>query len=627
MATVEFVEGLAAGGNHDDTLGAADSVIHNKFPLLDGTRPLTGLPKVTDTAGVPDYAPILAYELTTKAYVDGSHLSSHTALDDLVVSDDHTQYIHVDGRRVFDTNIAGNWPSVSNNGTTPDGVPSALFHLTTKSYVDGKLTDLGALELVSYVDIWGRHDIVSNQLYTPQNNQHFLSDVTQSELANIDYITNYTMKFLLSETDEFFDFFESKLEFSDSFTETVIDAGTNTGMLVEKTTERLEGIDRIEITNGGTGFFVIDYESANPLSPVTFSGLYRADGVAPGTYSLTETVVFPDSDTGVDANMVVAQVVGDVEYMEIVNDGGNALTALKDNWYSFEIVGTGYQTATWEVLVTNGGPEVLDDPITDGYISDVKRDTTSANLGVGLGYSGNLILPIGGILGITGTFELQPYVTGEITNIEINTIGTGYDEVSYNLTEATKDAPFPFTYSGEGTANLGTLNVTFHNPVNEKLKLSHYNPDTSVVDELPDYTSGYIRTSGQVISSLTFDEWGHITGITEAGTGGQSWVHHLESVDGATITAVGDTSYWVYPEGGPVTVNLPAVPVSGTVIVIDDYRGNSLTNNITVSPDASDYMEGVLADDVIIDVDGSSVAFTFLTDVNDTTFGWRYKVI
>lgn len=109
--------------------------------------------------------------------------------------------------------------------------------------------------------------------------------------------------------------------------------------------------------------------------------------------------------------------------------------------------------------------------------------------------------------------------------------------------------------------------------------------------------------------------------------GGMSWVHHDVTVDGATINASSDTGYFVNTSGGSLTVNLPVTPTIGTTVTIDDYRGNSATNNITVSPNGVDYMEGVLADNVIIDIDESRVIFTFLNDTTDTTFGWRYKVI
>lgn len=587
IATVEYVDALVGGGNHDSLIGVNTSTAHEAFPLLTGARPFTGV--------ISGVTPTIDAHLATKGYVDTTLITSHSALADLVIPDDHTQYIHVDGRRVFDT--TSNFPAVSNNGTTPDAAPTQLFELTTKDYVDGKLTDLGNLELFNYVDVWGNHPIVSNQTYVVQHLQHPFKDASLDELANIDYITNYTSKFVVSFDDEHFDFFDAKIETDNTATiDKTLNDGTLTGIKVETTTTSLEGIDRIQITNGGTGFFVFDPESKVTTYPHTFldatnSGIFDSTGTS-GT-DLTETVMYPNSDLGTDADILVLQVVGDVEYMEIVNDGGNTLTALKDNWYTFIVAGDGYQKATWEAFVTNAGPEVADDPITDGYISAVRRDTTADNLGVGAGYSSTRTYPMNSIIGILGTFSLQPYVTGAVTNFEVVTAGTGYTSASYNLIDGNEGF---FTLSGEGTSGGlitgNTLNLTFENPLNEKLKFSLYASDSQ----------------WEIKSGTAFElEYGK---------------SYFVDVNTSNITVT-------LPDEdlGGVGVNAPQL---GNTFTIDDYKNGteSITPRyIRVQPHATQggnlLVEGSTTTPMDIDVAGSRVIFTYV----DATYGWRYKVI
>jgi hypothetical protein len=708
FVTKEYADGLLTGGSisHGSLLNL-DADDHAgptyAYVLASGTRAFTGtVDGVAPTDNLYDDDATELNTLVTKGWVKAelteptaTNYINHSNIANLTASDDHTQYVPVDCSRPFDTTGAANaFPYVSNDTINPDDEPTFAYHLTTKKYVDDTIQTLSGIELIDYVDVFGRHAFVNNQRYIIRTNHTPFINVQRDDLVNKYYVDSYTGKTLVSVDDRYHGFFNEKIETDDANPTTSIYDGVDTGVVVEKTDELLGGISYAEITDGGTGFFM--YDSWDDLwIPQTFdTDVWSAAGV--GSQSITETNVIILSDTtnantgfglafdnitvstgavtggtlthggygytalslldlgggtgsgaimwiltvnattgaietydfvtggatggtgytagdnltGSNADLRVEHVVGDVEYIQV-----QSLTSISGDpnaTYEFTVIGDTPpdNLAVWSVTLDGAGTA----------IASIQR------VSAGTGYSNHGTPDITSIPDVTGTFVLRPYVIGEITSFKPEETGYGYTSPTYLLSEP---ASASFITSGEGTTNLGTLSVTYNNPVNEKLKLSQYVPPISGDGDnvLSTYAGGYTRTAGQVISALEFDEYGNITKIAEAGTGGQSWNHHKFSVDGATLNATGDNSYWVHPDTGAVTVNLPAAPVSGTVVVIDDYRGVSATNNITVSPDASDYMEGVLADDVIIDVSGSTVTFTYFTATADTTFGWRYKVI
>ena len=152
-----------------------------------------------------------------------------------------------------------------------------------------------------------------------------------------------------------------------------------------------------------------------------------------------------------------------------------------------------------------------------------------------------------------------------------------------------------------------------------------------------DYTAdpinnGYDRVTGNVISSIRFDEWGHITEISEEGIGGATWI--LENT--GDFELVYNNNYFVdVPTiGTNVIVTLPdsgvTAPSIGNTFIIDDYKDGTESTTpryIRVQPHANDggnlLVAGSAATPMDIDVAGSRVIFTYV----DGTYGWRYKVI
>lgn len=594
LATVEYVDDVVSVGSiAHSALGSLTSPAddHTQYIHTDARRDFTGKVKGLATLG-GDHD----LTLTTKGYVDGVVISSHSSLSDLT-NDDHLQYIRVDGFRVFDTTTA--FPGVSNNTFLPDDTPTQPWDLTTKKYVDDGIATLGTAELFDYVDIYGRHTQLSNQGYTTKYDQNPFFSLTDNQLVSKQYVDTYAKGFVVSSSDSYFDSFVNKVETDDAATTTNIYVGTDTGVVVEKTADRLGGIAYVDITDGGDGFFSYKYDDVG--YPQTFNtNVFNSSGI--GGQSITETQMFPPDDgAGIDGDIRIENVVGDVEYFQIV---AQSVSGTIDGDYEFPVVGDtpSSSQAIWSVTVAAN------------VITSVQR------ISVGSGYSS--AYDVTSIAGVSGTFTLRPYVLGTLTKIAVETAGSGYTSPTYNLTEATKAA---FTISGEGTSGLlGTLDVTFHNPINEKVKWSHYISDISAVDALTTYGGvGYTRTTGQVIGSLTFDAWGHITGITEQSTGGATWLLVDETDTGLVLDT--NTNYFADTTTAAFELRMPVAPILGTTIVIDDYNANSSIFEITVndSTGANLLVEGSAATPFIIDVNGARVTFTYI----DGTFGWRYKVI
>ena len=378
-------------------------------------------------------------------------------------------------------------------------------------------------------------------------------------------------------------------------TTTSIYDGTDTAVVVDKTTELLGGISYVEIVDGGTGFFIYD-SSAGAWTPQTFN-TDVFDSTGTGGQSITETQLYPPNDGGgVDADIRVDSVVGDVEYIQIVSQ---ALSGTGDGTYDFDVWGDtpNSNRSEWRITV----------------VSDVITQVERVTAGSGYTFTNDIT----SISGVTGTFTLRPYIVGLIGDFSVVSAGSGYTSTTYNLTEATRAG---FTVTGEGTTNLGTLDVVFNNPINEKLKLSHYGDGTLTGNV---GASPFTVTTGNIINSITFDEWGHITNIGEAGTPFGVW-NEIDETD-SPFTTTQNYSYFVDTSTAAVEVRLAVGPSLGDTVMLDDVQENSSINNITVndSAGANLLVAGDSSTPTVIDMDGVRIILIYV----NATYGWRLKTI
>lgn len=134
--------------------------------------------------------------------------------------------------------------------------------------------------------------------------------------------------------------------------------------------------------------------------------------------------------------------------------------------------------------------------------------------------------------------------------------------------------------------------------------------DTGIVSTylaVADSTGETPSTSGSINSSY----WAYLAkGTASAGT---AWDSTPKT---ANFTAVAGNGYWLDSSGGAFTITLPAGS-NGSTIEFSDIGGSSNTNNITVTPDGSEKIDGV-AGSRLIGVNRQGIRLVYSTAAN----GW-----
>jgi hypothetical protein len=97
-------------------------------------------------------------------------------------------------------------------------------------------------------------------------------------------------------------------------------------------------------------------------------------------------------------------------------------------------------------------------------------------------------------------------------------------------------------------------------------------------------------------------------------TGEISWDTTVKTT--GTFTATAGVGYFLNTTGGIITVNLPA-GTAGDSVAMADYAGTWQTNNVTVSPNGSEFIGGVNTN-VTLSTEGQAVTFVYI----DGTQGW-----
>ena len=104
---------------------------------------------------------------------------------------------------------------------------------------------------------------------------------------------------------------------------------------------------------------------------------------------------------------------------------------------------------------------------------------------------------------------------------------------------------------------------------------------------------------------------------TQTGFGRTGTVDWDTSIKTGTVTAVSGSGYFVNTTSGGITVNLPAAAV-GSIVAVSDYASTADSNNITVSPNGSDKINGA-NEDYTMDTKGLAVTLVYA----DATRGWK----
>src|SRR6056300_1027687 len=107
------------------------------------------------------------------------------------------------------------------------------------------------------------------------------------------------------------------------------------------------------------------------------------------------------------------------------------------------------------------------------------------------------------------------------------------------------------------------------------------------------------------------------SGASQSGFGRTGTVDWDTTAKTASFTAVSGDGYFVNTTSGAITVTLPAGS-AGSIVSLKDYANTWDTNNVTLTPNGSDKINGTNASSTL-NTEDQSVTLVFV----DSTKGWR----
>jgi hypothetical protein len=129
------------------------------------------------------------------------------------------------------------------------------------------------------------------------------------------------------------------------------------------------------------------------------------------------------------------------------------------------------------------------------------------------------------------------------------------------------------------------------------------------------------QISSQCGSTLTIGQAGDTvtlaSGATQSGFGRTGTVDWDTTAKTASFTAVSGNGYFVNTTSGAITVTLPAGS-AGSIVSLKDYANTWQTNNVTVTPNGTDKINGT-NDSATLNTEDQSVTLVYV----DSTKGWR----
>ena len=106
-------------------------------------------------------------------------------------------------------------------------------------------------------------------------------------------------------------------------------------------------------------------------------------------------------------------------------------------------------------------------------------------------------------------------------------------------------------------------------------------------------------------------------GASQTGFGRTGTVDWDTSIHTGTVTAATGKGYFVNTTSGGITVNLPAAAV-GSIVAVSDYASTAASNNISITPNGSEKINGANA---IYTIQTAGLAVTLV--YADATRGWK----
>ena len=129
------------------------------------------------------------------------------------------------------------------------------------------------------------------------------------------------------------------------------------------------------------------------------------------------------------------------------------------------------------------------------------------------------------------------------------------------------------------------------------------------------------QISSQCGSTLTVGQSGDTVtlaaGATQTGFGRTGTVDWDTTAKTASFIAVSGNGYFVNTTSGAITVTLPAGS-AGDIVGISDYASTFQTNNVTITPNGTDKINGINSN-AILSTQGIAVSLVYV----DSTRGWK----
>jgi hypothetical protein len=129
------------------------------------------------------------------------------------------------------------------------------------------------------------------------------------------------------------------------------------------------------------------------------------------------------------------------------------------------------------------------------------------------------------------------------------------------------------------------------------------------------------QISSQCGSTLTIGQSGDTVtlacGATQTGFGRTGTVDWDTTAKTASFTAVSGNGYFVNTTSGAITVTLPAGS-AGDIVGISDYASTFQTNNVTITPNGTDKINGSV-ENATLSTQGIAVSLVYV----DSTRGWK----
>ena len=134
-------------------------------------------------------------------------------------------------------------------------------------------------------------------------------------------------------------------------------------------------------------------------------------------------------------------------------------------------------------------------------------------------------------------------------------------------------------------------------------------PGTNIIDKC-----GTTITLGQSGDTIAL-----ACGASQTGFGRTGTVDWETSIQTGTVTAATGKGYFVNTTSGGITVNLPAGAV-GSIVAVSDYASTAASNNITISPNGSDKINGVDGN-LTLSTQGQNITLVY----DNANIGWAFK--